>query len=137
VLRLPGVHSVREAQSLLQHVDLPGNWLIADNSNNIGYQQSGLSPIRRTGYTGLHPGLRWRHDWVNGMYPSHKLRTSFNPPEGYIVTASMLWSSFKMVVFVFDFALLLVQTMSSINPINLLQHFTLVHFRAVLRVLSD
>ncbi len=36
MMRLPNTFGVRQAQQLLQSVDLPGNWLLADRLNNIG-----------------------------------------------------------------------------------------------------
>lgn len=85
---MTSVADVREAQRTLQGLDLPGNWLLADAAGNIAYQQTGLSPVRAAAYSGLHVGLRWRHDWVLGNHPRHLMLSHFNPPEGYLWSAN-------------------------------------------------
>ena len=64
------------------------NLLYADVDGNIGYQSPGLIPIRR-GYTGRWPVPGWdsRYDWI-GYIPFDALPSTFNPPEGFIVTAN-------------------------------------------------
>jgi penicillin amidase len=85
--RLPSASSVAEAQRLLRNVTLSCNWVLADRSGNIGYQQSGLLPDRR--HSGLHPVPAWEDEWRwRGFVPSDRLRSEFNPPEGFLATAN-------------------------------------------------
>ncbi|MDP1546911.1 MAG: penicillin acylase family protein [Anaerolineales bacterium] len=64
------------------------NLLYADVDGNIGYQMPGDIPIRRNGDGTLPvPGWTGEYDWV-GFVPFEELPYSFNPAEGYIVTAN-------------------------------------------------
>ncbi|NIM93128.1 MAG: penicillin acylase family protein [Anaerolineales bacterium] len=64
------------------------NFIYADVDGNIGYQTPGLIPIRDNG-DGLFPVPGWtdEYDWT-GHIPFEDLPTSYNPPQGYIVTAN-------------------------------------------------
>ncbi|WP_208921559.1 penicillin acylase family protein [Streptomyces capitiformicae] len=64
------------------------NMIYADTAGNIGYQTPGRIPVRKAGDS-RHPVPGWTgaYDWT-GYLPFDKLPTSFNPPEGYIVTAN-------------------------------------------------
>lgn len=64
------------------------NLVYADVEGNIGYQTPGLIPIRAGG-DGLLPVPGWtdEYEWVD-FIPFDELPTSFNPPQGYIVTAN-------------------------------------------------
>ena len=64
------------------------NLVYADVDGNIGYQMPGLIPVRKSGDGRLPvPGWSGEYDWV-GYLPMEKLPYTFNPPEGYIVTAN-------------------------------------------------
>lgn len=64
------------------------NMLYADREGNIGYQSPGLIPIRRRGDGSLPvPGWTGDYEWID-FIPFEELPRSFNPPEGYIVTAN-------------------------------------------------
>jgi penicillin amidase len=64
------------------------NLLYADVAGNIGYQMPGDIPIRANGDGSLPvPGWTDEHEWT-GYIPFEELPFSFNPPEGYIVTAN-------------------------------------------------
>jgi penicillin amidase len=64
------------------------NLLYADVDGNIGYQMPGDIPIRRNGDGTLPvPGWSDDYDWI-GYIPFEELPHSFNPVEGYIVTAN-------------------------------------------------
>lgn len=45
MFRVSSVTSARQAQQALQAVDLPGNWLLADTSNNIGNELIGIAAL--------------------------------------------------------------------------------------------
>lgn len=64
------------------------NLLYADVEGNIGYQMPGNIPIRANGDGSLPvPGWNDDYEWT-GYIPFEELPFSFNPPEGYIVTAN-------------------------------------------------
>ena len=76
----------RHAASLF---DVPAqNLVYADQKGNIGYQTPGRLPIRGAG-NGYFPQPGWTStsDWT-GYIPFEKLPVSYNPDEGYIVTAN-------------------------------------------------
>jgi penicillin amidase len=64
------------------------NLLYADVDGNIGYQMPGDIPIRANGDGALPvPGWTDEYEWT-GFIPFEELPYTFNPPEGYIVTAN-------------------------------------------------
>ena len=76
----------RKAASLF---DVPAqNLIYADVEGNIGYQAPGRLPIRGAG-DGWLPQAGWdsAYDW-KGFIPFEDLPVSYNPPQGYIVTAN-------------------------------------------------
>ncbi|SJN38146.1 Penicillin amidase [Microbacterium esteraromaticum] len=69
--------------------DVPAqNLIYADIEGNIGYQAPGRLPIRGAGDGWVpQPGWDSTYDW-NGFIPFEDLPVSYNPSEGYIVTAN-------------------------------------------------
>ena len=67
----------------------PGqNMLFADVDGNIGYQATGLYPIRREGDGSVPvPGWTDRFEW-DGWIPFDELPRSFNPERGFLCTAN-------------------------------------------------
>lgn len=68
----------------------PGqNMVFADVDGNIGYQFTGIIPIRPSGVTGEVPLPGWtgEHEW-QGTIPFDELPSAFNPPAGFIATAN-------------------------------------------------
>ena len=64
------------------------NWLYADVDGNIGYVLPGKIPIRAGG-DGSLPVPGWNDDYVwTGFIPYDELPRTFNPRQGYIVTAN-------------------------------------------------
>ena len=64
------------------------NFVYADVKGNIGFHNGGKIPIRRTGDGSLpYDGATNEGDWT-GFIPYDELPSSFNPPEGFIVTAN-------------------------------------------------
>ncbi|MFN8490176.1 MAG: penicillin acylase family protein [Caldilineaceae bacterium] len=65
------------------------NFIYADIDGNIGYIGPGRIPIRAADDAGLLPVSGWdsRHEW-NGWIPFDKLPQTYNPSNGYIVTAN-------------------------------------------------
>lgn len=79
-------------QNALKTYSVPAlNFVYADTSNNIGYHVAGFIPVRSntvSASSGLpvNEALNM-NDWT-GFIPFDELPKSFNPPEGYIVTAN-------------------------------------------------
>ncbi|MBS1672503.1 MAG: penicillin acylase family protein [Actinobacteria bacterium] len=69
--------------------DVPAqNLIYADQKGNIGYQTPGRLPIRGAGNGYLpQPGWSSEYDWT-GYIPFDELPVSYNPDQGYIVTAN-------------------------------------------------
>lgn len=69
--------------------DVPAqNLVYADVEGNIGYQTPGGLPIRGAGDGWMpQPGWDSAYDW-QGFIPFEELPVSYNPDEGYIVTAN-------------------------------------------------
>ena len=66
----------------------PQNLLYADVEGNIAYQMPGDIPIRKNG-DGTLPVPGWTDDYEwTGYIPFEELPYTFNPAEGYIVTAN-------------------------------------------------
>lgn len=65
------------------------NMVYADVEGNIGYQTPGWIPVRNAGHDGQLPVPGWtgEYDW-QGYIPFEELPHSYNPPQGYIVTAN-------------------------------------------------
>ena len=64
------------------------NLVYADREGNIGWQATGLAPIRKN-WTGLFPvpGDTGEYEW-SGFLPMSELPRSFNPPSHFIATAN-------------------------------------------------
>lgn len=69
--------------------DVPAqNLIYADTAGNIGYQAPGRLPVRGAGDGWVpQPGWLSAYDWT-GYIPFEELPASYNPSEGYIVTAN-------------------------------------------------
>lgn len=64
------------------------NLLYADIDGNIGYQMPGVVPVRE-GYDGKWPVPGWSSEFSwSGQIPFEELPWTYNPPEGWIVTAN-------------------------------------------------
>jgi penicillin amidase len=90
VWRINRAQNWEEFRDGVSYFDVPSqNMLYADVEGNIGYQTPGRIPIRAAGHTGELPVPGWtgENEW-QGFIPFEELPRSFNPPEGYIVTAN-------------------------------------------------
>jgi penicillin amidase len=78
-----------EFRRALSFFDVPSqNIIYADVDGNIGYQSPGKIPIRAAGDGRLPvPGWTDEYEW-KGYIPFDELPNTFDPPEGYIVTAN-------------------------------------------------
>ncbi len=78
-----------EFREALRYWDVPSqNFVYADVEGNIGYQAPGRIPIRASGDGSMPvPGWSGEYEWEDYV-PFDELPRSFNPQEGYIVTAN-------------------------------------------------
>ena len=81
--------TVEEGMSVLGGIETSWNWVLADRTGSIGYQMSGLMPIRREGVSGFVPLPGWeaKNDW-QGFHDAKDLPQCLNPDCGYVVTAN-------------------------------------------------
>ncbi len=89
LFRLNQARNWEEFREALRLWDVPSqNFVYADVEGNIGYQMSGLVPIRRKGQ-GLVPVPGWtgEYEWT-GYIPFEELPSVYNPASGFIVTAN-------------------------------------------------
>ncbi|WP_232678134.1 penicillin acylase family protein [Nocardioides sp. R-C-SC26] len=69
----------------------PGqNVVYADKDGQIGYQATGLIPIRKSGNDGRSPARGWRSedDWTGEVVPYDALPHVLDPDEDFVVTAN-------------------------------------------------
>lgn len=80
---------VATGMQLLGQIETAWNWVLADRHGNIGYQMSGLMPVRGEGRNGFVPLPGWdpKNDW-QGFVPVVDLPRTLNPASGFIVTAN-------------------------------------------------
>ncbi len=91
---LDQAHDWSEFRSAAKLFDVPAqNLIYADVQGNIGYQAPGAIPVRESSTPGASPG-QWpaegwlsKYDW-KGYLPFAQLPSTYNPPEGFIVTAN-------------------------------------------------
>lgn len=81
--------TVEEGMALFGQIETAWSWVFADRAGNIGFQMSGLMPLRREGLSGLAPAPGWlpENDW-QGFASLEDLPRALNPAEGYLVTAN-------------------------------------------------
>lgn len=92
--------NVDEAMNEMKNIKaIALNFIVADQ-NDIGWQVTGLYPLRKAG-RGLLPSPGWNgnYDW-NGYISSYELPYSKNPEKGFIATANnkTVSSSYKHVL---------------------------------------
>jgi penicillin amidase len=78
-----------EFRGALEHLTAPAqNIVYADTAGNIGFQTSGRLPVRQASHAWLPaPGWLSSSDWT-GFLPTSALPFSYNPRQGYLVTAN-------------------------------------------------
>ena len=82
-------HNWQEFEAAFSEFGAPGqNVVYADVDGNIGYQATGLIPIRASGDGSVpEPGDDDTHEWT-GYVPFDKLPSVYDPPSGIIATAN-------------------------------------------------
>ncbi|RME84006.1 MAG: penicillin acylase family protein [Caldilineae bacterium] len=91
VLEINKAQNWEEFRQALRTWDAPSqNFVYADVDGNIGYQMPGRTPIRPN-HDGLTPVPGWtdEYEWA-GFVDLDDMPHSFNPAQGYIVTANNL-----------------------------------------------
>lgn len=81
----------RSFRAALADFAVPGqNVVYADTEGHIGYQATGLVPIRKSGNDGKVPAAGWRpeNDWTGAYVPYDALPSVLDPDGGAIVTAN-------------------------------------------------
>jgi penicillin G amidase len=75
-------------QAALQHISISQNFVYADTAGNIGYQMSGLLPLRSSANDALPvPGNVADYEW-RGYVPFSQMPSLFDPPTHVIATAN-------------------------------------------------
>jgi penicillin amidase len=89
ILELDSATNFQQFRNALRDFAVPSqNMVYADVQGNIGYQVPGNIPIRAHG-NGLMPVPGWTEDYEwTGYIPFEQLPYSYNPPQGFIVTAN-------------------------------------------------
>lgn len=91
LLALNLAHDWRSFRAALADFAVPGqNVVYADTAGHIGYQATGLVPIRRSGNDGLRPAAGWlkETDWTGDYLPYDALPSVLDPESGIIATAN-------------------------------------------------
>jgi penicillin amidase len=89
VYRVNTAANFEEFRAAASGWDCPGqNFVYADVDGNIGYQCTGLHPIRPRGDGTIPvPGWTDEFEW-QGYVPFEELPWSYNPPDGFLATAN-------------------------------------------------
>jgi penicillin G amidase len=99
MIQLWDANTVEEGMDVLGQLEPAFNWVLADTKGNIGYQMSGLLPLRREGWSGLYPtdGSNEDNDW-RGFASHLDLPRILNPDRGFFVTANQDLNAFGNVL---------------------------------------
>ncbi|MBI9073885.1 MAG: penicillin acylase family protein [Desulfatibacillum sp.] len=81
--------TVEQGMAAMGQLEVAFNFVFADTRGNIGYQMSGLYPLRKEGVNGFMPVPGWdpEYDW-RGFASHEDLPREINPAQGFIVTAN-------------------------------------------------
>ena len=92
------VATVQEAMDTLGRQESAWSFVFADTNGDIGFQMSGLAPIRREGVSGLVPLPGWdnANDW-QGFVGHEDLPRVLNPDQGFFATANHDLNAFGKV----------------------------------------
>ena len=89
LLSMQDAQTVPEGMDALGQIETGWNFVMADVQGNIGYQMSGLSPLRRPGVSGFVPLPGWKkeNDW-QGFADHDEMPRILNPEAGFFATAN-------------------------------------------------
>ncbi|MEW6443523.1 MAG: penicillin acylase family protein [bacterium] len=81
--------TVEQGMDLLGQIEAAFSFVLADRYGNIGFQMSGLCPVRKADASGLVPLPGWKkeNDW-QGFVGHRDLPRCLNPEQGFLVTAN-------------------------------------------------
>ncbi|MFC1852112.1 penicillin acylase family protein, partial [candidate division CSSED10-310 bacterium] len=98
IVSMLAAQNVQQGMDILGQLETSWNWLLADQQGNIGYQMSGLMPIRREDCSGFVPLPGWdpENDW-HGFVHHEDLPRCYNPEQGYLTTANQDLNHFSIV----------------------------------------
>ena len=87
--KLGNAETVKAGMAIAGKIESAFSWIFADTEGNIGFQMSGLMPVRKSCHSGFVPVPGWlsENDW-HGFHAVENLPRAFNPEEGFIVTAN-------------------------------------------------
>lgn len=87
LVNLWSLDNVEEAGKCVREVTLACNWVLADRSGGIAYQQSGRLPKRS--HSGLYPLVAWEKEnhW-KGFVESSELSCDYRPERGFVASAN-------------------------------------------------
>ena len=88
-LKMWNAATVDEGMKLFGQVETGWSFVLADTKGDIGFQMSGLVPIRREGISGFIPLPGWKseNNWLGTVKPEDMPRIK-NPENGYFATAN-------------------------------------------------
>ena len=92
ILALDRASGWPEFRSSLRDLAVPPQDVVyADREGHIGRQVAGRLPVRRPGVLGDYPAPGWRErfDWTSRTVPFDRLPWVLDPPEGFVVSASV------------------------------------------------
>ncbi len=89
VLNMFSASTVAQGMQAFGQLETGWNYVFADENGDIGYQMTGLVPIRRKGISGLVPVPGWKKEnhWQGFIDPKDMPRVK-NPEAGYFCTAN-------------------------------------------------
>ncbi len=89
LFRLWDAKTVDQGRDIMGKVETGWNFIFAEPGGDIGYQMTGLVPIRREGISGFVPLPGWKkeNDW-QGFLSHTELPRIKNPEQGYFATAN-------------------------------------------------
>jgi penicillin amidase len=81
--------TVEEGMASLGRIESSFSWVLADDGGHIGFQMSGMVPVRHPEANAFLPMPGWRpeYDWQGFLEPED-LPRAIDPAEGYVVTAN-------------------------------------------------
>ncbi|CAG5080772.1 penicillin acylase family protein [Parvicella tangerina] len=81
--------TVEEGMKHIGQLEVSFNWVLADSLGNIGYQMSGMMPLRKDSWSGFYPIAGWqsKNNWKGFVRPEDLPRV-YNPTQGYFITCN-------------------------------------------------
>lgn len=89
IINLWSVSSIAHARDRIRQVETGWSFVFADVHGDIGFQMTGLVPIRKSGTSGFVPLAGWdeTNNW-KGFHSPYVMPNATNPIRGFFVTAN-------------------------------------------------